>query len=94
MTDAEILVKVKTGLMITGEHFDEVLKLHIDEVKFYLKDAGVPEAVIDSEESVGVILRGVADLWSNGSGNVTFSKFFYDRATQLALSKGGVKNGV
>lgn len=93
MTEAEILAKVKTGLMISGEHFDEVLRLHIDEVKFYLRTAGVPETVVDSEESVGVILRGVADLWSNGSGNVTFSPFFYDRASQLALS-GGVKDGV
>ena len=88
MTDAEILSKVKTGLMITTNLFDEVLKLHIDEVKFYLKSAGVPETIVDSEESVGVILRGVADLWNNGSGTVTFSKFFYDRVNQLALSKG------
>ena len=93
MTDAEILAKVKTGLMITTDFFDEVLRLHIDEVKFYLMTAGVPETVVDSEESVGVILRGVADLWSNGSGNVTFSKFFYDRVSQLALS-GGVKDDV
>ena len=91
MTEAEILTKIKTGLMITTPLFDEVLKLHIDEVKFYLRGAGVPETVIDSEESVGVILRGVADLWNNGSGNVKFSPFFYDRASQLALS-GGVTN--
>ena len=91
MTEAEILTKIKTGLMITTPLFDEVLKLHIDEVKFYLRGAGVPESVIDSEESVGVILRGVADLWNNGSGNVKFSPFFYDRASQLALS-GGVTN--
>ena len=93
MTEAEILAKVKTGLMISGEHFDEVLRLHIDEVKFYLRTAGVPDEVVDSDESVGVILRGVADLWSNGSGNVTFSPFFYDRVSQLALS-GGVNNGL
>ena len=93
MTEAEILAKVKTGLMITSPLFDEVLRLHIDEVKFYLRGAGVRETVIDSEESVGVILRGVADLWNNGSGNVTFSRFFYDRASQLALL-GGVSDDV
>ena len=91
MTNDELLMKVKTGLMITTPLFDEVLKLHIDEVKFYLRGAGVSETVVDSEESVGVILRGVADLWNNGSGNVKFSPFFYDRASQLALS-GGVTN--
>ena len=93
MTDAEILAKVKTGLMITNDLFDGVLSVHIGDVKSYLKNAGVPESVVNSEESVGVILRGVADLWNNGSGTVKFSPFFYDRASQLALS-GGVTDVV
>ena len=89
MTDAEILTKVKSGLMITGNLFDDVLKLHITDVKSYMKNAGVPERVVDAEESVGAILRGVADLWNNGSGDVKFSPFFYDRVSQLALFGGG-----
>lgn len=88
MTDNEILAKVKSALLITTEHFDEVLRVHIDDVKSYLKRAGVKESVINSKESVGVILRGVSDLWNNGSGNVSFSPYFYDRASQLALSGG------
>lgn len=88
MTDAEILSKVKTGLMITGNQFDDALMLHIGDVKEYLKLAGVPLNVIESEASVGVILRGVSDLWSNSPG---LSNYFFDRATQLALS-GGDKN--
>lgn len=89
MTDAEILAKVKTGLMITGNLFDEVLNLHIEDVKSYMNNAGVPETVVNSEESVGAILRGVADLWNNGAGTVKFSPFFYDRVSQLAISGGG-----
>lgn len=88
MTDAEILAKVKSGLMITGNQFDEALMIHISDVKDYLKTAGLTLAQINSEASVGVILRGVSDLWSNASG---FSTYFYDRATQLALW-GGANN--
>lgn len=89
MTDAEILAKVKTGLMITGDNFDDVLSLHIDSVRSYLRKSGVDETMIMSSESVGVILRGVSDLWNNGSGDVKFSPLFYDLACQLALSGGG-----
>ena len=88
MTEGEILARVKTGLMITGNHFDDVLTLHIGDVKSYLRRAGVNETVIESSESVGVILRGVTDLWNNGSGDVKFSPYFYDRVSQLALSGG------
>ncbi len=86
MTDVEILSKVKSGLMITSDHFDVVLTLHINDVKDYLKNAGVKSSVIESEKSVGVILRGVSDLWTNGSSD--FSPYFRDRVTQLALIGG------
>lgn len=89
MAEIEFLSEIKTGLGITGTNFDGVLKIHIRDVKSYLKRAGISDEVIDSEESVGVILRGVSDLWNNGSGDVKFSPYFYDRVTQLALSGGG-----
>lgn len=89
MTNSEILAKIKTGLMITGSNFDDVLSLHIEDVKSYLRNSGVPETVISSNEAVGVILRGVSDLWNNGSGSVSFSPYFYDRVTQLVISGGG-----
>ena len=87
MTDAELLVKVKTGLMITGDHFDDVLTLHIEDVKDYMVNAGVHSSLIDSDKSIGAILRGVADLWTNGSSE--FSPYFRDKVTQLALVGGG-----
>lgn len=91
MTEAELLKNVKSGLLITTTLFDDVLKIHIRDVKSYLKNAGVKDSVIESEDAVGVILRGVSDLWNNGSGNVEFSPYFRDRATQLSLS-GGEEN--
>ena len=91
MTETELLKDVKSGLLITTPLFDDVLKIHIRDVKSYLKNAGVKDSVIESEDAVGVILRGVSDLWNNGSGNVDFSPYFRDRATQLSLL-GGEEN--
>lgn len=81
----DILKRVKDGLMITGSQFDNVLSDYIEEVKFYLKSAGVDPDTIESDECVGVIRRGVSDLWSNDGGSVKFSPYFYDRITQLAM---------
>lgn len=87
MTDAELLQKVKGSLGITGAYQDETLKTYIDEVKNYLIDAGVPEAIVTSSASVGVITRGVSDLWNYGMGNTTLSEYFYQRALQLKYAK-------
>lgn len=83
MTDAELLEKIKTGLGITGTYQDETLKIYINDVKQYLLDAGVNPEIIDGSAAVGVILRGVADLWNYGSGNADFSEYFIQRVTQL-----------
>lgn len=85
MTDAELLKRVKSSLGITGTYQDETLSNHIDEAKFYLCDAGVSKQVIDSDASVGVIVRGVSDLWNYGMGDGKLSEYFYQRAIQLRL---------
>lgn len=77
---ADILSSVKTAKHITGEFHDQALQLYIDEVRQYMRDAGVDEAVINSEASVGVITRGVTDLWESGG---TLSPYFYQRVSQL-----------
>ena len=87
MTDAEILLAVKTGLGITGTYQDETLKVYIADVKSFLIDAGVSEAVVNSSASVGVITRGVSDLWNYGSGNANLSQYFMQRACQLAYKE-------
>ena len=40
----------------------------LDEVLFYLRDAGVSEDVLESDAATGIIVRGVSDLWNYGSG--------------------------
>ena len=83
-TANELLIKVKAGLGITGEYQDETLQVYIDEVKAFMLSAGVAQSIIDSSEAVGVIMRGVADLWNYGSGSVKLSEYFIQRVLQLA----------
>ena len=84
MTDAEILAAVKTGLGITTDYQDDLLKIYITDVKSFMSSAGVSESVITSQAAVGCILRGVADLWNYSSGSVKFSEYFKQRVIQLA----------
>ena len=83
MTETELLEKVKKALGITGKYQDETLQLYINEVKEYLLDAGVSKKIVDSKVSVGVITRGVADLWNYGAGNAELSPYFMQRTIQL-----------
>lgn len=83
MTDTEILTKVKAALGVTGAFQDATLQFYIDEVKAFMRDAGVPSATVTSAVAVGCIARGVADLWNYGSGNAKLSDYFVQRMLQL-----------
>jgi hypothetical protein len=89
MTDAETLAKIKTGLGITSDYQDDLLQIYIDDVKEFMRDAGVPAGVVSSAAAVGCILRGVADLWTYGSGTAHFSEYFKHRVVQLVYRSGG-----
>lgn len=84
MTENELLQKIKTGLGITGDYQDEALQFYIDEVKGFMRSAGVSEEIVNGSQAVGCIMRGVADLWNFGSGSVKFSEYFIQRVLQLA----------
>lgn len=85
MTDAQVLAEVKTRLGVTGTFHDALLTGYINDVRSYLRRAGVKASVLIGEGSIGVISRGVSDLWNFGSGEGKFSSLFHDMATQLAL---------
>lgn len=87
LNDDEILEKVKNALGIIGEYQDPTIRIHIDDVKEYMKDAGVRENVVNDSVSTGAISRGVADLWNYGAGTASFSNYFLQRVTQLAYKK-------
>lgn len=81
----DILAYVKSAMQIFGDAQDGALSAFIDEVTAYLKDAGVTDAVLKSDQAKGIICRGVIDLWNYGPGEAKLSDYFMQRATQLAL---------
>lgn len=87
MTDSELLEKVKSALGISGTYQDPTLSIYIAEVKEYLEQAGVSEKTLKSEKVVGIVSRGVADLWNYGSGNAQLSLYFMQRAAQLVYAE-------
>ena len=83
-----MLEQVKQNLGITGTYQDKTIQGYIDEVKQFLLDGGVTKEIVEADTSVGIITRGVADLWNYGSGGTGYSPYFLQRATQLALKDG------
>lgn len=84
MTAEELREEIKTRLLITGDYHNQMIDALAQDVKDYLTSAG---ADAESEAAVGVIARGVADLWNMGAGDGRFSEVFYQRAGQLAIEK-------
>lgn len=84
LTDTELLERVKKALGITGTYQDDTLSIYIDEVKEYLVSAGVDTTVVNSSVAIGVICRGVADLWNYGNAGTELSSYFKERAIQLS----------
>ena len=78
-----LLTEIKSRLDITGTYHDAKLNGYISDVKEYLIDGGVDENVVDDSCAVGVISRGVSDLWNYGDG--VFSPYFRERAIQMSL---------
>lgn len=81
----DILTEVKNRLGVTGDYHDDALNGFISDTKEYLTSAGVAD--VEADNCVGVIARGVADLWNMGSGEGKFSSVFYERAIQLTMEK-------
>lgn len=77
---ADMLSGVKYALGIEGTYQDETLTEYIEEVTTFLSDAGIKSANM----TVGLVARGVSDLWNYGSGGGKLSEYFMRRATQLA----------
>ena len=95
MTDTEILTVVKQMLFgtATGTFRDDLLTAYINEVKNFMRNAGVDETVIISAGSVGVIALGVSDLWNYQSGGVKLSEYFKQRVIQLTRAELPDNNG-
>ena len=75
-----MLEDVKKALGITGDYQDATLTEYIDEVVAFAVDAGVTQANI----TVGLVARGVSDLWTYTGGNGQLSSYFVQRCAQLS----------
>lgn len=84
MVDSTLLSNVKSALGITGKYQDATLSVYIEEVVDYMRSAGVPEALVG--RSVGVIARGVTDLWNYNANGGKLSDYFYQRVSQLTYT--------
>lgn len=80
---AEMLNGVKKALGVEGEYQDDTINSYIEEVTAFLVDSGVPVSRI----TVGIVARGVSDLWSYGAGDGKLSPYFMQRAAQLSLKR-------
>lgn len=78
-----MLESIKTALGITGSYLDGTIRIYIDEVNHYLIDAGMPTEKVNTDETIGIVARGVADLWNYGAGDGKLSTYFMQRAIQL-----------
>jgi hypothetical protein len=74
------LEDIKNALGITGTYQDATLQIYLDEAVAFLKDAGVKE----SNMTIGIVARGVSDLWNYGMGEGKLSPYFMQRAAQLS----------
>lgn len=72
---------VKKALGITGDYLDDTLNFYIEEVTDFARNAGVKFEDI----SVGLVARGVSDLWNYGAGEGKLSDYFIQRCKQLSL---------
>lgn len=75
------LEDVKKALGITGDYLDDTLNFYIEEVADFARNAGVKSEDI----SVGLVARGVSDLWNYGAGEGKLSDYFIQRCKQLSL---------
>jgi len=83
MSPEEQLQAVKEGMNISGNYQDKALMVYLMEAREYLLDAGVSKEILDSRKAVGILARGIADLWNYGAGNGKLSPYFKERAIQL-----------
>lgn len=89
ITDETLLNEIKTRLLITGNYHDNVLLAFANDVKAYLHAAGIPAEIVDSGASVGVIAKGVSDLWNRGLEDGILSGFFMQRVAQMSFTEWG-----
>lgn len=73
--------KVKRAVGITGNALDDTITPYIESVEKYLISSGVSPQNME----VGIIARGLTDIWNYGNGDGELSPYFYQRVGQMCL---------
>ena len=81
-----MLEEVKQRLSITGHDLDGTISGMIDDVVAFCLSAGVKYSQLVKPDVIGLIARGVADLWNYGAGDGKFSQVFHMRLNQLCVA--------
>lgn len=80
-------VKKRSGLQGNDYQNDSIDGM-IEDVLYFMIDAGVSEKVAYSKKAIGAVTRGVIDSWNMDSdGKTDFSPLFYKRLSQLCYGK-------
>lgn len=83
MDDETLVKELKSRLAITDNYHDAMLLAFANDTKDYLKAGGVSAELLESEKALGILTRGVIDLWNNTPSGGSFSPLFLQRAIQL-----------
>lgn len=80
--DTDLLAEVKKGLNMQGNDYqDDTVSVWIEDVKQYILNAGATADVVGSTLAVGVITKGVDDIYV--SHKDTYSDMFYQGVERL-----------
>lgn len=81
------LEAVKKMIGASGTYQDDAIKGYIAEVIEYMDGAGVSRELAEGDTCIGVVARGVSDLWDLNGGKTSLSPYFKERVAQLAYRK-------
>jgi len=83
----DLLTACKQGLRISESNtaYDELIRQKIAVVEGYLRNAGVSDEVLATDQAAGTIVIGVVDIFGVSPGELKFSQVFHTLVTQLAL---------
>lgn len=83
LTAEQTLAGVKERLSITDTASDDTIEALIADVKAFAQGAGCTAGILATDSAIGMIAKGVADLWEAAGGKGSYSPIFTMRLIQL-----------
>lgn len=83
MTPDEHYQKCLDACGFSKDTHGTVIQPFYDDALQFLNGAGVPEEILQTDETVGCVVRYIIDTYNYNSGTVGLSDFFFQRLRQL-----------